>query len=165
MPSRTQNMLLQLLSIYKRRISMLISSATSMLLTLLKWQWFTHRACADLQGAFNYHGLTSVPAGISNFIHYKVWDQITYPFADFSGRTIESWEWISNFISHFTGHMNTYAQGLCFVVLCCGLQMVILPISFRTIFLALRQYYLRANGVVLWPLLVTWINCNPSMDK
>ena len=30
----------------------------------------------------------------SNYIHYEVWD--------------ESWEWISNFIPHFTGYVITY---------------------------------------------------------
>ena len=31
----------------------------------------------------------------------KVWDEITYPFPNFNGCTIEVWEWISNFISNF----------------------------------------------------------------
>ena len=29
--------------------------------------------------------------------------EITYPFPNFNGRTVEAWEWISNFIPHFTG--------------------------------------------------------------
>ena len=37
---------------------------------------------------------------ISNYIHYKVWGEITYPF--------QVWEWICNFIPHFTGHVITY---------------------------------------------------------
>ena len=32
------------------------------------------------RGPFNLHGLTLIPASISNYIHYKVWDEITYPF-------------------------------------------------------------------------------------
>ena len=31
-------------------------------------------------------------------------DEITYPFPNFNGATVEVWEWISNFISHFSGH-------------------------------------------------------------
>ena len=26
---------------------------------------------------------------ISNYIHYKVWDEITYPFLNFNGTTVE----------------------------------------------------------------------------
>ena len=53
-------------------------------------------------------GLTLIPAWISNYIHYKVGDEITYPFLNFNGATVEVKEWISNFISHFTGHVITY---------------------------------------------------------
>ena len=45
---------------------------------------------------------------ISNFIHHKVWDEITNPFPNFNSATVEVWEWISNLISHFTGHVITY---------------------------------------------------------
>ena len=37
-----------------------------------------------------------------------MWDEITYPFPNFNGATIEVWEWPSNFIPYFTGHMITY---------------------------------------------------------
>ena len=30
------------------------------------------------------HGLTLIPAWISNYIHYKLWDEITYPFLNFN---------------------------------------------------------------------------------
>ena len=32
----------------------------------------------------------------NNYIHFKVWDEITYPFPEFNGETIEVCEWISN---------------------------------------------------------------------
>ena len=35
------------------------------------------------------HGLTLTPVGISNYIHYKVWDEIAYPFLNFNGATVE----------------------------------------------------------------------------
>ena len=52
-------------------------------------------------GPFYWHSLTLIPAWISNYIHYKVWDEITYPFPNFNGVTVEVWEWISNFIPCF----------------------------------------------------------------
>ena len=42
-------------------------------------------------GPFYWHGLTSIPAWISNYIHYKVWNEISYHFPDFIGGTIEVW--------------------------------------------------------------------------
>ena len=38
---------------------------------------------------FYCHGLTLIPAWISNCIHYKLWDEITYPFQNFNGCTVE----------------------------------------------------------------------------
>ena len=32
------------------------------------------------KGPFYQHGLTLIPAWISDYIHYKVWVEITYPF-------------------------------------------------------------------------------------
>ena len=44
------------------------------------------------------HGLiTFIPACISDNIHNKVWDKITYPFPNFNGCTVEVWEWMNNF--------------------------------------------------------------------
>ena len=64
------------------------------------------------RASFYYHGLTLIPAWnwISNYIHYKVCDEITYTFPNFIGTVMEVWEWISNFIPHFTGHMITYPR-------------------------------------------------------
>ena len=42
-----------------------------------------------------------MPAGISNHMPSKMWDQITYWFPIFNDYAIEVWKWISNFISHF----------------------------------------------------------------
>ena len=33
--------------------------------------------------------LTLIPAWISNYIHYKLWGEITYPFLNFNGATVE----------------------------------------------------------------------------
>ena len=38
---------------------------------------------------FDEHGLTLIPAWISNYTHYNAWDEITYPFLNFNGATVE----------------------------------------------------------------------------
>ena len=39
-----------------------------------------------------------VSAWTSNHMPRKMWDEITYPFPNFNGCTVEVWEWISHFI-------------------------------------------------------------------
>ena len=41
------------------------------------------------RGPFYKHGLALIPPWIINYIHYKVWDEITYPFLNFIGATVE----------------------------------------------------------------------------
>ena len=41
-------------------------------------------------------------------IHCKVWDEISFAFTNYNGRAVEVWEWISNFIPHFAGHVIIY---------------------------------------------------------
>ena len=45
---------------------------------------------------------------ISNCTHYKMYDRITNPFPNFNG-AVAVWEWVSNFVPHFTWHMITYS--------------------------------------------------------
>ena len=40
-------------------------------------------------GPFNQHGLTLIPAWLSNHMPSKVWDEIIYPFQNFNGATVE----------------------------------------------------------------------------
>ena len=40
-------------------------------------------------GPFYLHGLTLIPAWIINHMPGKVWDEITYPFINFNGATVE----------------------------------------------------------------------------
>ena len=47
-----------------------------------------------------------MPAWIINYVHYKEWDEITYPFWNFIDATIDIL--ISNFVPHFTGNVITY---------------------------------------------------------
>ena len=44
-------------------------------------------------------GINLIPACISNLIYYEIWDEITCPFANSNGTTIEVWEWINNFMA------------------------------------------------------------------
>ena len=62
----------------------------------------------DSQGPFYKHGSTLIPAWISNHMLSILWDGIGYPFANFNGFTVEVWEWISNFISHYVMNVITY---------------------------------------------------------
>ena len=65
-------------------------------------------AMFETSGPFYKHGLILIPAWTSNYIHYKMWDAITYPLLNFNGATVEVYEWISNFISHVTRYVITY---------------------------------------------------------
>ena len=58
----------------------------------------------SITGALYYHRLTL--EWVSNYINYKVWDKIAYPFPNCNSATI--WEYISNSIPHFTRHVITY---------------------------------------------------------
>ena len=49
-----------------------------------------------------------IPAWIRNYIHHKMWDKNTYSFPNFNDGNVQVWEWISNFISNYTGHMIAY---------------------------------------------------------
>ena len=40
-------------------------------------------------GPFYQHGLPLFPVWMCNHIHFKVWDEITYPFLNFNGCTVE----------------------------------------------------------------------------
>ena len=54
------------------------------------------------------HELTVIPSWISNYMPRKVWNEITYPFLNFNGFTVEVQERISYFIPHFTMAVVTY---------------------------------------------------------
>ena len=43
----------------------------------------------DTSSPFYLHGLTLIPAWISNYMPRKVCDEITYPFLNFNGATVE----------------------------------------------------------------------------
>ena len=57
--------------------------------------------------SFYKKGLTLIPAWISKHMPIRLWDAITYPFSNVSGRTVAVWEWISNFTPHFVMYVVT----------------------------------------------------------
>ena len=62
----------------------------------------------NMQGGEGVKSITVITAWISNHMSNKVWREITYPFPNFNGATVEVWEWISNFIPHFIMDMIAY---------------------------------------------------------
>ena len=42
-----------------------------------------------ISSPFYQHGLTLIPEWISNYTYHYVWDEITYPFLNFNGSTVE----------------------------------------------------------------------------
>ena len=48
---------------------------------------------SDLWSPFNWHDYTFITAWISNYIHYKVRDEIAYPFPKFNNCTVQVWKW------------------------------------------------------------------------
>ena len=113
--------------------------------------------CHVLVNMFSTHGLTLISAWISNHNHYKVWEEITYPFPNFNGCTIEVWEWISYFILHFIMDVITiwraYSNGIAEVE--CRLDSVLTAVTQKPTF----------NGSIHGPILLTCFNFNPIMDK
>ena len=51
--------------------------------------WVTPGKPRDTREPLYYHGWTVIPAWISKYIYYKVLDEITYPFLNFSGCAVE----------------------------------------------------------------------------
>ena len=71
--------------------------------------WCTHRLGKHDSAIPRQRGR---PGGTSicNYIYYKVWDEITYPFPNFNGTAVEVWEWIWYFILHFIEPVITYPR-------------------------------------------------------
>ena len=60
------------------------------------------------QGQFYYLGLTLIREWISNHMPSTVWYEITYPFPNFNGSTVEVWKWLCNLIAHSIMNVITY---------------------------------------------------------
>ena len=73
----------------------------------LSW-YYTNAEMPDIKGPFYYRGLNLIPAWMCNQMPSNVWDEITYPFRNFNGCSVENWEWINNWILHFKMGVITY---------------------------------------------------------
>ena len=62
----------------------------------------------DDMGTLLFTWIDFIPAWMNYYIHQNVWDEITYPFPNFNGFTVEVWQWISNFIPRFMMDVITY---------------------------------------------------------
>ena len=60
-----------------------------MALALFCWLDDIVKIVDEICGHFYYHGLTLIPPWISNYTHYNVWNEITYPFLNFNSATVE----------------------------------------------------------------------------
>ena len=49
----------------------------------------THSGVNNVEEWCNLQWCFGAPARISNYIHYKQWDEITYPFLNFNGVTVD----------------------------------------------------------------------------
>ena len=73
-----------------------------------RWIYIEHGPRNMMRYSANIQTVSLIAAWIANYIHYKVWDEITYPFTNFNSATVEVCEWKSNFTQHFTEHVITY---------------------------------------------------------
>ena len=78
------------------------------LIMCYNWGSFYKHGITLIQAWIYKHGITLIQAWISNHILNKVWDEITPPFPNFNGATVEVWEWINNSIPHFAMGVITY---------------------------------------------------------
>ena len=72
------------------------------------WQLSDFSVDKRYWGLFYQYGLTLTLTCISNYIHYRVWNEVNYPFPNFNGCTTEVWKWIRNFIPHSIMDAITY---------------------------------------------------------
>ena len=52
-------------------------------------KWASYWRETFFSSPFYKHALTLFPAWISNYIHYKMWDEIIYPLLNFNGTTVD----------------------------------------------------------------------------
>ena len=75
---------------------------------LLRPSWQVIVSSTLILGHIYSPGLPLIPAWRSNYFCQKVWDGVTYLFTNFNSAAVKVWEWISNFIQHFNGHVMIY---------------------------------------------------------
>ena len=108
------------------------------------------------QGLFYLHQLTLILTWISNFMFYKVWDEITYSFLNFNSETVDMWEWISNFTPKLKVCVITFP--------CCGFKLIHFserdPCHLSLYWIYNKPFILRLNFGLLTRLLLQTHNSN-----
>ena len=74
----------------------------------LYWSQKKDHRSRYIPGPLHLQGWTLIPAWVSKHAPCKVWDEITHPFPNFDGCTVEVWGWIRNFTPHFIVEVITY---------------------------------------------------------
>ena len=78
----------------KRPMPQWIHLPVFVIIRLPQYMWSIHEGNKQNQPQQNTKkreiGLTLIPGWISNCNHYEIWDEITYPFPNFDGSTVES---------------------------------------------------------------------------
>ena len=95
-------------SLWRQRNDPIVHIWVQIMLCLM---WNGNLTCIlwlSFRGPLYQHGLTLIPAWISNYIPRKVWCEITYPFINFNGCIVDVQEWKSNFTPHFMIDAITY---------------------------------------------------------
>ena len=101
-----------------RRLSRFWDASLRSLIDEFPWDWKTivfslwpiTSVCCSSRDPFYSHGLTVIPAWVSNHMLGKVLSEITYLFPNFNGRTVGVWKWIMTFTPHFKMDVSTYPR-------------------------------------------------------
>ena len=108
--------------------------------------------------------------------------EITYPFPNFNGVAVEVWEWISNFSTHFSGHVSKLnhitERAPCWRIYTNNLRIIICPSDDPRLALLLHQMETffhvpshllnQCRLLVHWKynnLMNEWINFNRASTK
>ena len=101
------NTAVMLLSIYRQPYASL-SHECSCNCTKFKENHSDYLFSETLWYLFYKHWLTLNSVWKSNSTIYEAWNEITYPYSNFNGYTVEDSEWISNVIPYFNQQVITY---------------------------------------------------------
>ena len=105
------------------------------------------------RGPFHQHGLTLIPAWLSNHMLSKICDEVTYSFPNFNSCTVEVWEWISNFTPHFMMDVITYP--------CCQWILLTKDLWCRALMFSLLTVWTTYLKSLFWDIItLMWHCCN-----
>ena len=89
--------------------SVRFDKASTWNVTHISWCWGTQVEWIKKRrvswGPFYLHELILASAWTCNPMPGEVWDDITYPFPNFNGATVEVWKLMNKFIPHFILHV------------------------------------------------------------